>query len=169
MKKLMSFMLAMLMLLTLAACSGNVPSSAASDDVPIAEPTEEPTPKVGNTVHGQLCNLTVQSVEVVDKIEKAVKQVKYMSVQSGPSGMILSNPITTYLDLTAAKGCSIVKISFSFEYLGKSNGVLNFDKIELDYDKGYIFDRSFMTGHIVPDLNTGVANIENPFNPLYNP
>lgn len=131
MKKYLSLILAVIMLLSLAACSGNGGQTANATqeptEAPTAEPTEEPMLKIGDTYSGEIVDITINSVSYIDKIENGI----YRSF--GPY-----NSKNKSLSILAEEGYSFVKIDFSYNYHGKTTGTYWF-LFYLDYDDGYTF------------------------------
>ena len=141
MKNAISLLMALVLCLSLCACGGG-------NDAPETEaPTESSELKVGDTAAGQLFDITIQSVEPIEKIENG-----YVWHMWSPAEK------TTYGDITAAEGYSIVKITYAYSYNGKEAGEFGFE-ISLDYDDGYTFDG--LGGHALPALdNTAKIGFE---------
>ena len=145
MKKLLSLVLAALMLLSFAACSGssgNGGQTANATKEPTAEPTEEPMPKVGDTIHGKMFDITITGVSYPDKIENGF-------YHEDPNGVRVS-------DITTEEGYSMIRIDYSYSYHGKDTGRERFD-FQLDYDNGY---NPHSTGHFLPKRETGVVGLK---------
>lgn len=134
MKRTLSLILALVMCLGLCACGGNgaAETSDATTTETLKEVTlpEDSTLNITDTANGQLCKVTVNSVEYVDMIEDG-----YQEDMWGYDGSI------RYKNVVANDGYSIMKISYDFEYTGKEKGNLTVD-FEVEYDDGYTF-----TGH----------------------
>ena len=128
MKKALSLILALVMCLSLCACSKTTTGFSEL--------------KVGDTASGKLFDITIQSVETVDKIKNGFVKHVWSPVED-----------TTYRDITAKEGYTIVKITYSYKYKGKEKGDFKFE-LSLDYDDGYVFD-SF-GGHALPALDNTI-------------
>ena len=147
MKKILALLLALILVLSLAACGEKTtPTEAITEETTETEP-EETIFKVGDTAQGQICNITIQSVEYVDNIKDG-----FCIDMWSPTTK------TTYKDLTAEEGYSIVKISYVFDYTGKETGELKVG-FTIDYDDGYTFDG--LGGHALPEItNTPKVGFE---------
>lgn len=131
MKKYIAVLLAFVMCLSLCACGAEkTPGSAGSSEL-----------KVGDTAAGQLFDVTIHSVEPVDGIENGFVRHIWNPVEE-----------TTYQDITAEEGYTIIKITYSYSYNGKETGYFGFD-LTLDYDNGYTFDG--FGGHALPAIDSG--------------
>lgn len=174
MKKRIAMLLACVMVLSMVACGGGdttketsapaesaantpepteaVETPAETDTPATPEPALEAEPEdlvlnVGDTVHSEICDLTVTSVEYVDLIKNG-----FLTNMWSPSTK------KTYQDVFAEDGYSILKISYHFDYTGKAKGTVEL-AIEVDYDDGYIF--SGVEGHAVPVARTsGLVGFE---------
>lgn len=122
MKKTIALLLAFVLCLSLCACGGGNDVSAEET------PAKASELKVGDTAVGQLFDVTIKSVEAVDKIENG-----YVWHMWSPEEK------TTYQDVTAEEGYTIIKITYSYTYKGKESGEFGFELL-LDYDDGYTFD-----------------------------
>lgn len=127
MKKVLALMLAMVLVLSLAACGGGNNSNNGEEIT-----TEPASLKVGDTAKGQICSFTVNSVEYLDKIEDGIIFEPKHLVSYDPDKFI-------FKDYVVDSGYSVAKIDYSFDYAGKKGGDLIFG-IALDYDNGYIYD-----------------------------
>jgi len=136
MKKALSLLLALVLCLSLCACGGG---NGTPETEALIESSEL---KVGDTATGQLFDFTIQSVEAVDKIENGFVKHIWSPVEN-----------TTYQDITAEDGYTIVKITYSYRYKGKENGDFKFE-LSLDYDDGYTFDG--FGGHVLPSLDNTI-------------
>ena len=136
MKKIMALILALVLCLSLYACGGNDASDA---------PGKASELKIGDTASGELFDVTLLSVEEVDKIENG-----YVWHMWSPAEK------TTYQDITAEEGYTIVKISYSYTYKGKETGEFGFG-LMLDYDDGYTFDS--LGGHALPAIDYSKSRV----------
>jgi len=132
MKETLSLILALVMCLSLCACSSGNNAPAKSSKL-----------KVGDKATGQLFDITVQSVETIDKIENGYVWHIWSPWEE-----------TIYKDVTAEEGYTIYKIVCSYQYTGKKNGVFPFE-LSLDYDNGYTFYD--LGGHALPAIDNSVA------------
>ncbi|MBR6259601.1 MAG: hypothetical protein IKR21_05255, partial [Oscillospiraceae bacterium] len=122
MKKAITILLALLMVLSLAACGDdssttNTSAATSTENTPATETagqsnTEITLLNVGDTAQGDICDVTVTSVEYVDKIENGLLFHMWSPAEQ-----------TNYQDVTAETGYSIIKISYRFDYKGKERGV----------------------------------------------
>lgn len=135
MKKAISLLLALVMCLSLCACGGGNDTPETTEASPKSSEL-----KVGDTATGQLFDITIQSVEAIDKIENGFVWHMWSPAEQ-----------TTYQDITAEEGYTIVKITYSYTYKGKEKGEFGFE-ISLDYDDGYAFDG--LGGHALPALDS---------------
>lgn len=140
MKKALSILLALVICLSLCACGGG---NSDTPDTP--ETTEAPELKVGDTASGQLFDITIQSVEAIDKIENGFVWHMWSPEEK-----------TTYQDITAEEGYTIIKITYSYSYNGKAKGAFSFG-LTLDYDDGYTFNG--LGGHSLPALDDSTTKI----------
>ena len=131
MKKIMVLILALALCLSLCACGGGNDASKT--------PGKASELKIGGTAAGELFEVTLLSVEAVDKIENG-----YVWHMWSPAEK------TTYQDITAEEGYTIVKISYSYTYKGKEAGEFGFG-LTLDDDNGYTFDS--LGGHALPAID----------------
>ena len=118
-----------------------------------AEP-EDVLLQVGDTAEGEICAITVNSVEYVNKIENGLKFEMW-------SPAVQEN----YQDVYAEEGYSIVKISYHIDYSGKESGFFTLG-IELDYDDGYTFNTN--VSHLEPKAESGVGFKKTYDFPTYN-
>lgn len=140
MKKILAPLLALVMCLSLVACGG---SEGKTPDAP--KTAEAPSmPTIGNTAQGSVCDITITSVEYVDKIENG-----YLFNMWSPGTE------KTYKDVTAEEGYSIAKISYHFDYTGKTQGEVELS-FAIDYDNGYTFE-SQQIGHLEPAMSSGIG------------
>lgn len=140
MKKVLSLILVLVLCLSLCACGGSKDDSAVAQTSPEASEL-----KVGDTAIGQLFDVTIQSVEPIDKIENG-----YVWHMWSPEEK------TTYQDVTAEEGYTIVKVTYSYTYKGKESGEFGFGLL-LDYDDGYTFDG--LGGHALPAIDNSKTKI----------
>ena len=134
MKKTITLLLALVLCLSLCACGADKVPEASS------QPTESSELKVGDTAKGQLFDVTVQSVEPAEKIKNGFVWHMWSPAEK-----------TTYQDITAEEGYTIMKITYSYTYNGKESGYFGFD-LTLDYDDGYTFDG--FGGHALPAIDS---------------
>ena len=145
MKKLLVMVLVLVMVLSITACGEATETNSGSESATTDTNTSENSNEydVGDTAEGEICSVTVNSVEYVDKIENGLKfEMWSPAVQ------------TNYQDITAEEGYSIVKISYHIDYKGKEKGRFTLS-FELDYDDGYTFDTG--VNHVVPKAESGVG------------
>lgn len=144
MKKAITILLALVLTFSFAACSGG----STATEVATPASTEEPKPgnfilNVGDTAHGEICDVTITSVENVAAIKDGLIFHMWSPAER-----------TDYQDVTAENGYSIIKISFHFDYTGKSNGRFSLD-FALDYDDGYVFTTG--ANHLMPATESGIG------------
>ena len=144
MKKVILILLALVMVLSLCACGGT------TEPEPTLEPTPEATPepeetilKVGDTAKGEICDVTVTSVENLNKIENGLLFHMWSPAER-----------TDYQDVTAENGYSIIKISYHFDYKGKESGRFSVNFV-IDYDDGYLFTSG--ANHLMPAAESGIG------------
>lgn len=119
MKKAISLLLAIVLCLSLCAC-GAGKATEAEEQPPVSSEL-----KVGDTAKGQLFDVTIQSVEPVEKIENGFVRHIWSPAEK-----------TSYQDITAEEGYTIVEVTYSYSYKGKEAGEFGFD-LTMDYDNGY--------------------------------
>ena len=96
---------------------------------------------VGETAHGKILDITVNSVEAVNKIEEGLLFHMWSPAER-----------KEYQDVAAEDGYSIIKISYHIDYNGKESGHFT-TTFELNYDNGYTFTPG--TDHLVPKPESG--------------
>lgn len=150
MNKTISLLLALMVCLSLCACNSSTKnnsqantSEATNSAVTDNDAENSQVLAVGEKAHSDICDVTVTSVECVGKIEDGLKFSMWSPANQ-----------TSYQDVFADAGYSIIKIGYHVDYTGKETGRFSLG-FELDYDDGYIFTTG--ANHLVPATESGVG------------
>lgn len=134
MKKVLALLLALVLVLSLAACGGGEKKEdTLGEAVDITEAVEDTTLKVGDTAETDLYTVKLTSIEFLNAIKNG--QVHYWGYIENPKAH------TEVIDLKVDDGYTFIKIDLEVDYKGKEKTVLNLlGNLKLDYDNGYSFD-----------------------------
>lgn len=150
MNKTISLLLALVLCLSLCACDSSTKNNsqvntsvATNSAVTDNDAENSQVLAVGEKAHSDICDVTVTSVECVGKIEDGLKFSMWSPANQ-----------TSYEDVFADAGYSIIKIGYHVDYTGKETGRFSL-RFELDYDDGYIFTTG--ANHLVPATESGVG------------
>ena len=150
MKKTITLLLALALCLSLCACDSSTKNNsqantsvATNSAVTDNDAENSQVLAVGEKAHSDICDVTVTSVECVGKIEDGLKFSMWSPANQ-----------TSYEDVFADAGYSIIKIGYHVDYRGKETGSFSLS-FELDYNDGYIFTTG--ANHLVPATESGVG------------
>ena len=150
MKQTLALLLTLIMCLSLCACNSSAENDSQANTSESTNSTAADNEvensvvlAVGEKAHGDICDVTITSVECVDKIENGLEFSMWSPANQ-----------TSYEDVFADDGYSIIMIEYHVDYAGKATGRFSLD-FELDYDDGYIFTPN--TNNLVPATESGVG------------
>ena len=149
MKRAITILLALLMVLSLAACGGG--STTTPTPEPTEAPTPEPTPEPTEEPMPEEINLQLNEAATVGGFEFTIKSVEFVDQYSTSAPNSSSS-----IGHKPKVGC-FIRVDYFVKNVSKTKRYTPLSSLSIDYNDGYIYN-AYKSYHSVSSTSSGVES-----------